>query len=216
MDLQELLQIQVGHFGLIIHAQQLGQCGVGEDATLEGGVKAAVALHVVGDELGHLGLRALGASRDAHECCELRRQGALDQEGIVRTTGLPSLLLLGGHVRRVDLALLLAVALLLLGDLGSLLDRLHSLAHLGGELGGKSLELLGEGRKECLRGLDCHGGRHSGRSCGGGGDDDLRLGDSRLGSLRRLGLGLLGGRCCHRGSGGCSRGGGLGCLGHLV
>ena len=201
MDLQELLQIQVGHFGLIIHAQQLGQCGVGEDATLEGGVKAAVALHVVGDELGHLGLRALGASRDAHECCELRRQGALDQEGIVRTTGLPSLLLLGGHVRRVDLALLLAVALLLLGDLGCLLDRLHRLTHLGGELSGQSLQLLRQGREESLGRHGC-GSRYGGHGrCGG--HNHLHLG---LGGLCHLGLHLLnrgghGGRCSSSGSG---------------
>ena len=40
MDLQEPLQVQVGHLSLVIHAQQLGQCGVGDDATLEARIVA--------------------------------------------------------------------------------------------------------------------------------------------------------------------------------
>ena len=88
VNLQELLEVQVGHLGLVIHTQQLGQCGVGEDAALEGRVVAAVALHVVGDELGHLSLRALGAGSDTHKGRQLGSQRALHQEGVVRTTSL--------------------------------------------------------------------------------------------------------------------------------
>ena len=213
MNLEVLLEVEVGDLGLVINAEKLGKSGVGDDAALEVGVEAVVGLHVLRDVLGDLSLRALGAGRDAHKGAELGGERALNEEGVVRTAGLPGLALLGGHLIGGDLALLLGIALLLLGDLGGLLGSLHGLAHLGGELGGESLELLSEGSKESLRGL---GG--SGRSNNGGGDggnNDLSLRGSLLLSLGGSG-GLLGG-CSGRGRGGrrSRLGGGLLVGGHL-
>ena len=217
MNLEVLLEVEVGDLGLVVHAEELGERGVGDDAALEGRVKAVVGLDVLGHVLGDLGLGALGTRGDAHERAELRGERALNEEGIVGATGLPGSALLGGHVGRVDLALLLGIALLLLGNLGRLLGRLHRLANLGGELGGERLELLGEGSKERLRGL---GGGSNGDGGSNGGDDDLRLGGSLLLSLGGSSGGLLGGG--GRGSSGRGRrggsrlGGGLLVGGHRV
>jgi hypothetical protein len=209
VDLEELLEVEVGDLGLVIHAEELGERGVGEDAALEVGVKARVGLDVVGDELGHLGLGALLRGLDAHEGGKLGGDGLLLEEGVVGAASLPGNTLLGGQGRGIDLALLLGVTGLLLGGLGSLLGGAHGIAHTAGELGGEGLELLRQGREESIRGL---GG--AGRGSGDNGDDDLGLGDHDL----LGGLGGLGGGC--RGRGGRSRGGdGLGGLlvgGHLV
>lgn len=187
MNLEEALEVQVGDLRLVIHAQQLGECGVGEDAALERGVKAAVGLHVVGDELGHLRLGALGASRDTHELAELLRQGLLLEEGVVRTASLPDSAGLGGERRGVNLPLLLGVTRLLLGLLGSLLGRLHGITHAARELRGERLELLRQRREERIRGQAGGSDRRGGHR----GHNDLGLGD---GHLLLLGLGGLGGR----------------------
>jgi len=56
VDLEELLEVKVGNLGLVVDSEELGKCCIGDDAASEGWVKAAVALDVLGDELGHIGL----------------------------------------------------------------------------------------------------------------------------------------------------------------
>jgi len=205
VHLQELLQVQVRHLGLVIHTQQLGQRGVGEDAALERGVIAVVALHVLGDELGHLGLGALLRGLDAHERGQLGGQRLLLQERIVRAASLPGHALLRRQGSRVDLALLLRVARLLLRGLGGLLGRLDSLTHTARELGGQRLQLLRQGRQQGIARL-----RRGGR------DGDSHNGHNHLGLG---GGGLLRGLGRRRGGGGNGLGGLLGGLlvsGHLV
>jgi len=212
VDLEILLEVEVGDLGLIIHTEELGKSSVRDDAALEGWVKAVVGLHILGHKLSDLSLGALGAGCDAHERAQLRGEGLLLEECIVGATGLPSCALLWGHLLWGDLALLLGITLLLLGNLGCLLGSLHCLAHLGGELSGEGLELLGQGSKQCLGGLGGSSGNNSRSSSGG--DDNLSLGWSLL--LRSLG-GLLCG-CSNRSRGGSSSRSGLGGLlvgGHL-
>jgi len=144
VHLQERLEVQVRHLIAVLHAEQLGQGGVREDAALERRVKARVRLDVLADELRHLRLRALRTLREAHELGQLRRQRALNQEGIVGATGLPDLLLLRGHRRRVLTLLLLGITGLTLGRLRRLLDSLDGVADTGAQLGAEGLELLGE------------------------------------------------------------------------
>jgi len=207
VNLEVLLEVQVGDLGLVIHAEELGECGVGDDATLEGWVKAVVGLHILGHILGHLGLRALGAGRDTHKVAELIGERALHEEGVVGTTGLPSCTLLRGHLLRRDLTLLLGITGLLLGCLGCLLSCLHGLADLGGELGRQCLELLSERCEEGLGGLS-----GSSRNNGGsndGWDDNLGLGGGLFLGCRGGGLGCLLGRCSRCGSRGSGLGGGL-------
>ena len=182
MDLQEGLEVQVRHLVLVRHAEELGERGVRQDAALERRVKARVRLDIRRDELGHLRLRALGTRRETHEHTQLVRQRALHQEGIVRTARLPRLALLGRHVRRVLLLLLLGVTRLTLRRLDRIMHVLDRITDLRGELGTQRLQLLAEGRQErltALHGLNNRGGRLNRR------DDDLNLGrDLRL----RLGL----------------------------
>jgi len=219
VDLQERLQVQVRHLILVRNAQELREGSVRQDAALERRVKARVRLDIGGDELGHLRLRALGTRRETHENAQLVRQGALHKERVVRTARLPRLALLGRHVRRVLLLLLLGIARLTLGRLDRIVHVLHGIAHLGGELRAQRLELLAQGGKErlaALERLDNHNRRLHRR------DDSLNLG----GNLGRLRLGLLldGNRRRRRSSDddlGCSGrlhgGGGIGLLGrHLV
>lgn len=198
MNLQELLEVQVGHLRLVVHAQELGECGVGENATLEGGVEAAVGLDVLGDELGHLRLGTLGTRGNAHERSQLGCDGLLLEEGIVRTTSLPGHTLLGRERRRVDLPLLLGVARLLLRRLCRLLGRPHGITNTAGELRGKSLELLCEGGEHRIARLDgCRGDRYDGH-------DNLCRGGRCL-----LGLGCLGHRGGYNDGDGDDRLGGL-------
>lgn len=89
MDLQEALEVQVGHLLAILHAEELGELGVGEDAALHVGVKAVVGLDVSCHELGDIGLAALRGSRETHEGAELGADGPHLQEGVVCTAGLP-------------------------------------------------------------------------------------------------------------------------------
>lgn len=210
MNLEELLEVEVGDLGLVVDAEELGERGVGDDAALEVGVKAVVALDVVRDVLGHLGLRALGASGDSHEGAELRGERLLLEERVVGATSLPGCLLLGGHGGGIHFALLLRVASLLLGGFCGFLGRLHSLAHTCGELGGERLELLSEGGEESIGGL-----RNGGCRSGNRGNGDLNLGGN---GLLLLGLGSLGGlRSSGRGGRrGGDGGGGFGLLGGLL
>jgi len=126
VNLQEALQVQVRHLLLVRRAQQLREGGIGQDAALELLVKAAVALDVVGDELRHLRLRALGTSRNTHERREFIADRALTEEGVVRATGLPDRTGLGGERRRVNLHLALGLT-------GLALDRLRRRGNIGEE-----------------------------------------------------------------------------------
>jgi len=204
VNLQERLQVQVGHLLLVRHAEQLRERGVRQDAALERRVKARVRLHVLADELRHLRLRALLARLQAHEVAELVRQRTLDEEGVVRAASLPSLALLRGHRRRITALLLLGIAGLALRRLRGLLDGAHGIAHAGGELRAERLELLGERRQLRLR----RGSHRLNSRAGHGRDRHRRLrGESGLGLLRGLG-GLRGLRSGRRGDDG--GGGGLG------
>jgi hypothetical protein len=214
VHLQILLEVEVGNLGLVVHAEELRERGIGKDAALEVGVKAVVGLDILRDELGHLRLRALGTRSDAHEGAELRGERLLLEEGVVRTTSLPGSLLLRGQSRGIDTALLLGVAGLLLGGLGSLLSGTDGITHLRRELRGESLELLRERRKESIRGLSGNnrGCSNDDRNCDSG-NNNLRL---RRGLL--LGLGLCFLRRSRCGGGGRGFSGLLGLLisGHLV
>jgi len=215
VNLQEGLEVQVGHLILVAHAEELGERGVREDAALERGVEARVRLHVLADELRHLRLRARLARLEAHEVTQLIRQRALHQEGVVRATLLPGGTLLGRHRRRVNLLLLLGVAGLALGGLRGLLDGLHGVADTRRQVRAERLERLSQGGQLGLRrdsrdrrgrlGRRRNNRRHRNLRLGGrGGLDSLGLG---LGlHLRLSGLGG-GGRGGNRGRGGGLRGG---------
>ena len=56
VNLEELLEVEVSDFSLVVHSEELGKCCVREDSASEGWVEAAVALDILGDELGHIGL----------------------------------------------------------------------------------------------------------------------------------------------------------------
>ena len=206
MDLQEALEVQVSDLSLVIHAQQLRQGRVGDDAALEAGVVARVRLHILRHILGDLRLGALRLRRQSHERAQLVRQGLLLQEGVVRTTGLPGRALLGGQRRGVHLALLLGVAGLTLGLRRRRLGRLHRLTNTSSELGRQRLQLLGQRRQLGIRAQgDRRGGSHRG-------DNNLRLRSGGLLLLGGLRLHLLRrGRRRRRGHGGR----GLGLLGRL-
>ena len=216
MNLEELLEVEVGDLRLVVDSQQLGKCCVREDSASEGWVKAAVALDILGDELGHIRLGALLTCLESHELAELGAEWLLLEEGIVGTTSLPGCSLLWVEGGWVNLALLLGVTGLLLGCLGCLLGGLDCITNTGGELGGECLELLREVGEEGIGGL----GRCSDNNCrgtrGDGGHDDFHLGG---GHLLLLGLNGLGGGGCWNGGGGDWFGGlllGLLVGGHLV
>jgi len=188
VNLQEALQVQVRHLLLVRRAQKLREGGVGQDTALELLVETAVALHVVGDELRHLRLRALGSSGNTHERSELIADRALTEEGVVRATGLPDRAGLGGERRRVNLHLALGLT-------GLALHRLRRRSNIGeesargrrqGRLEGLHLAL--EASEDRLNRASLgHGLDNSGR--GNRGDNDLGLGGRGLTSL------LLGGGC---------------------
>ena len=205
MDLQEGLEVQVGHLVLVRDAQELGERGVGEDAALERGVEAVVLLDVARDELRHLRLRALLARLEAHERGELIRQRALDQEGVVGAASLPRLALLGRHVRRVLLLLLLGLASLALGRLDRIRDALRRLTDTRRQLRGQRLELLGEAGEDHIRALDRLNNRRCRRRLDRRHGHNRLRGSHRLLGLDRLGLGDLNGGSRRRGG---NRGGG--------
>ena len=211
MHLQEALEVQVRHLILVTDAEELGEGGVREDATLERGVKARVRLDVLADELRHLRLRARLTGLEAHEGAELLRQRALDQEGIVGAAGLPNGLLLRRHRRRVLALLLLGVAGLTLGRLRRLLDRAHRIADAGREVRAERLQGLSQSGELNLRRHNRGRRRLNGRG-GNRRDRDLRLrGRGGLGGLGlRLGLhlGLNGLRGRRLRGGGSGDGGG--------
>lgn len=202
MHLQEGLQVQVGDLILVADTEQLSEGGVGEDSALERRIEAAMGLHILADELRDLRLGALGARGKTHKGGQLIRKGTLDQERIVRTTGLPLGLLLRRHRGGILPLLLLGIAGLLLRLLGRLLDVLDRLTNTARELGAKGLELLTERGQDRIGGEGCLGGHNGRHRCGGsqGGDGHNRLGgDGGLGGLG--GSGGLGGGGGHRGGG---------------
>ena len=144
MHLQEALEVEVGDLILVADTEELGERGVGEDAALERGVKARVGLDILADELRHLGLGASLTRLESHEGAELISEGALNEEGVVGTTGLPSCLLLSRHCGWVLALLLLGITGLALGRLGCLLDRTDRITDTGREVRAERLERLGE------------------------------------------------------------------------
>ena len=192
VDLQEGLEVQVGHLILVRHAQELGERGVRQDATLERRVEAAVLLDVARDELRHLRLRALLTRLEPHERRQLIRQRALDQEGVVRAASLPRLALLRGHVRRVLLLLLLGLTSLALGRLDGVRDTLRRLTNTRRQLRGQRLELLRQAGEDHIRTLRHLNSRRGGRGLNRRHGDDRLRGSSRLLDLDRLGLHDLG------------------------
>ena len=123
MNLQEALEVQVGHLLAILHTEELGELVVGDDATLHVGVKAVVGLDVGRHELRHIRLATLRCSGETHERAELGADGAHLEEGVVRTAGLPG----GAGLRAQRLGVNLAA---LLGAAGITLHRLHGLLGL--------------------------------------------------------------------------------------
>ena len=216
MNLEEALEVQVGHLLAILDAEELRELGIREDAALEVGVKAVVRLHVGGDELGDIRLGALGLGRETHEDRELIGDRAHLEERVVRTTSLPGNLLLGSHVSGVLAATLLGVASLALDRLGCLERLVDSCADAGCYIRAESLEGILERREDRIGGADLNrGGISRGRDNGGRGgygDSYLSLGRSLAGRL-----GINRGRGSGRSSGGGSgRLSGLLIGGHLV
>lgn len=202
MDLQELLEVQVGHLLTVLGAEELRELGVRHNAALERGIKAAVGLHVGRNELGHIRLGALGLGRETHEARQLIRDGAELEEGVVRATSVVRGALLGGHRGGV-------LANTALGVAGLTLDGLRRLRHIaeqaadgGGHIGVQGAHTLRHARQDRIgrAGLGGYGRRHSrnrGRGRSRGRDD---------GDINGGGGGGLGGRLL-RGDGGLRSGG---------
>jgi len=192
VNLEEALEVEVGDLLAVLHAEELGELGIRDDAALEVGVKAVVGLDVVGDELGDVSLRALGLGGKAHERGELIRDGAELEEGVVCATGLPRLLLLGGHLRGILAAALLGVAGLTLEGLGRLDSLVHSGAHAGSDLRAEGLEGILESGEDRIGGASLGRGSLNNRSNGRGRGGNRHLGLG--GGLATLGRGGGGGR----------------------
>lgn len=202
VNLEEGLEVQVGHLILVRHAQELSQRGVRQDAALERRVEAVVLLDVARDELRHLRLRALLARLETHERRQLIRERALDQEGVVGAASLPRLALLRGHVRRVLLLLLLDLASLALGRLDRISHALRRLTNTRRQLRRQRLELLRQASQDDIRALDRLDNRWGRRRLNRRHGHNRLRGSGRLLSLDRLRLGDL--------DGGSRRGGGNG------
>jgi len=148
VDLQEALEVQVGHLLAILGTEELGELGVRHNAALEGGVKAAVGLHVGRNELRHIRLGALGLGRETHEARQLVGDGAELEEGVVRTAGLVGRTLLRGHRGGVLANTALRIT-------GLTLDGLRRLSHIteqaadgGGHIGVQGAHTLGHARQD--------------------------------------------------------------------
>ena len=209
MNLQELLEVQIRDLLAILRAQKLGQLGVRDDATLELGVEAAVVAHICRNELGHIRLRALRPSREAHEGRQLVGDGAELEERVVRTASLVCSTLLRVHRRRVAADAALGVTSLAL-------DCLRSLGQVTKDSANKGAELCVQGAHT----LSQLGQNHIGRaSLSGSGERSLgSIRGGRLVALNGQGSGGRGGnRDIDDGLGGSLRGsGGLGGSRHRV
>jgi hypothetical protein len=208
VNLEEALEVQVGDLLAILHAEELGELGVGDDAALEVRVEAVVSLHIRRHKLGHISLGALALRGQAHEAGELIGDGAELEERVVRATSLPGSLLLGSHVSRVLAAALLGVASLTLERLGRLNRLVDSRADAGGDIGAESLEGLLESREDRIGGADLDRGSISNRGRGRRGHRNGNLG--LCGGLATLGRGR------GRGRGGLNGGSGSRGLGLLI
>lgn len=200
MRLEVGLQVEVGDGVLVGDLEQLAEGSIGEDAALVGRVEAVVLLDVGGDELGDLGLGALGSGSDAHKGAEFSGETARLKKCVVRTTRLPRLLLLGGHLlRALGPLALLGVLDLALGNLDRGKEILGNLLEFSRERGLDAAEALGN-RLEALIGGG--GGLGGSGNLGGsdGRDNRLDLGGRGSGRLLRAHLLLSGGGGRSRGS----------------
>jgi len=219
VSLEVRLEVKVGNRVLVSDLKELGESTIGDDTPLVGGVKAAMGLDVLRNELGNISLRALRTSGDTKESAELRGDLAGLEERIVRPTSLPSSLLLGGHIGNILLSLLL---------LASSLDLTGSRLGSSKSLTDNLLELAGNARLDLLETI-CNRGKRVGLGGSSGsrliisllldnGDIDLGLGSglattdllvlSSRGSSGGDGgllLGLLGGYLLGLGIGGGHR-----------
>jgi hypothetical protein len=194
VDLQERLEVQVGHLLAILDTQELAQLGVRNDAALEVRVKAVVLLDILRNELRHIRLRALRLGRKTHERRELIRNRAKLQEGVIRTARLPSRTLLRRERSGVNTAAALRVTRLALEGLRGVRGLMDKITDTRGDLRRKSTELRLERRKDSISRLGNGGGgglgggnsNRSSRNGGRRGDN----GDSDLGLGRALGGGL--------------------------
>ena len=193
MDLQEALEVQVGHNLAILGTEELAELGVRHNRTLVAGVEAAVLTDIRRDELRHIRLALLGTGRQTHEAGQLRGDGAQLEEGVVRTASIVGGALLGGHRRGVLTNTALRLAGLTLDGLRGVGSLAEQLANTGGDLRAQGTQAVLDGRQEGIAGasLSGNGGSdHRGRrDRGGSGDRDIhnRGGGRRL--LRRGGLG---------------------------
>jgi len=207
VNLQERLEIQVGHLLLVGHAQQLGELGVRHNAALERGVKAAVGLHVRGHELGDIRLAALRLGGQTHETGQLVGDGAELQERVVGAAGIVSRTLLRAHRGRVATNTALGLAGLTLDGLGCVGRLADQLTNAGADLGAQGTKAVLHGGEEGIGRAGIGGERSRG---GGGGRGSRRRGnDGRRGRRRDNGDDDSGG------GGGGLGGGLLGSGGHV-
>jgi hypothetical protein len=167
VNLEEALEVQIGNLLTILHAEELGELSIRDDAALEVRIKAVVGLDVGGHELGHISLRALGLSRETHERGKLISDWAELEECIVGATSLPRLLLLGGHGSGIRAAALLRITSLTLECLGSLNSLVDSCADTRADIRAESLESLLESREDSIGRTGLSGSNFSGSGCRG-------------------------------------------------
>ena len=193
MDLQELLEVQVGHLLTVLRAEELGELGIRDDAALHVGVKAVVALDIGGDELGHIRLAALRLRGASHKSSQLIGDGAELQERVVRTTSLPRRTLLGGHRGGVLAHTALGVTSLTADRLCGIRRLTEKLTNTGRHLSTQRTEAVLDRGEEGIARASLHrcgrNGRSDRRRCRGGNRDI----NDRLRGRGLLGGGSLGG-----------------------
>ena len=121
MNLEELLEIEVGYVVRIRRTEKLGELRVRDDTALEVRVKTVVRLDVAGEETRNIRLGLLRLDGDTHEDREFIGDRAELEERILRAALLPDLELLGGERRGVNTAAALGIARLTLERLDGLL-----------------------------------------------------------------------------------------------
>ena len=199
MDLQELLEVEVGDLLTILRTEELRQARIGDDAALEVGVEAAVRLDIRRHELRDIRLRALRLGGQAHEARQLIGDGAELEERVVRAAGLVGRALLSGHRRGVLAHAALGITGLTLHRLRSIGSLAEQLAHAGRDVSVQGADTLLDRGEESIGRASLNRRRERGGSRRGRGRHDC--GDRRsdrdlyncLGGRRLLGGGGLGG-----------------------